>query len=280
MKRLALAFVLAGVALPVGGALAMRIAPPPGPVRIVNSDAVFVGRVVELEPVDVEAKAFPGAKETIKYRIAIVKVNQVIRGLTNEKTLRVGFIPPAAPKPGVFTSGGGRGRPQLIAGQEGLFLISKHADGKFYLAPDYGYFVSRQDKNLDNEIKTARKVVAILADTKTALQSKDADERLMAASIVVAKYRTQKAPFPNKEEPISAEESKLILGAIAEAKWGPFMFGQAHPQQLFFQLGVGPKDDWKAPTKINGPDDLRKAVQAWIRDHGDYRIKRFVASHP
>lgn len=274
-KLLALALIAAGAVLPIGFVRAMRIMPPPGPVRIVNSDAVFVGRVTEIEPIDVDAKAFPGAKETVKYRIAIVKVNQIINGLKDEKTLRVGFIPLVVPKAGVPMIGR-RGGPQLEVGQEGLFMIRKHHEGKYYNAPDFGYFVSAQQKNFDDEIKTAKKVVAVMADTKTALQSKDADERLLAVTILVGKYRTAKS-FPNKEEPIDAAESKLILNAIATAKWQPFKFGEANPQQLFNQLGINEKDGWKAPMKINGHDDMRNAVQAWIRDHGDYRIKRFVA---
>ena len=275
-KLFVLALVAAGAVLPIAFARAMRIAPPPGPVRIVNSDVVFVGRVTEFEPIDVDAKAFPGAKETVKYRIAIVKVNQVINGLKDEKTLRVGFIPLVAPKPGLPMIRQ-RGGPQLEVGQEGLFMISKHAEGKFYNAPNYGYFVSGQQKNFDDEIKTAKKVVTIMADTKSALQSKDADERLMAVSILVGKYRAAKS-FPNKEEPIDAAESKLILTAIATAKWQPTKFGEPNPQQLFYQLGINEKDGWKVPMKINGPDDMRIAVQAWIRDHGDYRVKRFVST--
>jgi hypothetical protein len=276
-KLIVLGLVIAGLAFPAGLVHALRIAPPPGPVRIVNSDAVFVGRVDEFEPVDVDAKQFPGAKETVKFRIATVKVTEVIRGLKDEKTIRVGFVPFVAPKPGVPITGRGRG-PELTVGQEGLFMISKHADGKFYLVPDFGYFVSSKDKAFDAEVKTAKKVVKIMADSTSALKSKDEDERLMAASILVSKYRTPKGQFPFKEEPIDAEESKLILGVIASSKWTVARFGDPNPQQLFFQLGITAKDGWMPPKKITSPDDMRNAVQAWIRDHGEYRIKRYVSS--
>lgn len=276
-KLLAVAIVLAGLAVPLQSVWALVVAPPPGPVRIVNSDAVFVGRVIEFEPVDVEAKPFPQAKDSVKFRVAVVKVNVIIRGLKNEKTIRIGFIPPVAPKPGAPIIGGGRRGPLVEVGQEGLFMLSKHSAGTFYQAPNYGYFVPMAQKDFDKEVKTAKQVVAIMANPKTSLQSKDADERLLAASIQISKYRTQKPPFPNREEPIDAEESKLILNAIAGAKWGPFRFGETNPQQLFFQLGIGPKDGFEAPRKVTSPDDLRNAVQAWIRDHADYRIKRFVS---
>lgn len=271
-----LALLAGGIFLPASIAPALMIAPPAGPVRIVNSDAVFVGRVVEIEPIDVDARRFPGAKDTVKWRIAVVKVNDAIHGLKTEKTVRVGFIPFVAPKPGQpIVSPGGRS-PQLAVGQDGLFMISKHADAKFYQAPNYGYFVSVQDKAFNTEVKTAKKVVAIMADTTAAMKSKDADERLMAVSIAVSKYRTQKPPFPNKEELISVEESRLILDVLVKAKWGQFKFGEANPQQLFFQLGIGAKDGFAPPKQIRTPDDMRVAVEAWVRTHGDYQIKRFV----
>jgi hypothetical protein len=270
-KTVALAFVIGGLALPIGFAAAgVLVAPPPIPVRIANSEVVFVGKVVALEPVGVDAKTFPTAKESTKYTIAVVNVSKIINGLKDEKMLRVGFIAKTKPGPiGLFN-------PKLTVGQEGLFMISKHAEGKFYQAPINGYFISEQQKTFDDDIALAKKAVIILNDTKGALKSKDADLRLMAAAMVVAKYRTQKPPFPNKEEAIDADESKLILNAISDAKWVPVKFGEVNPQQVFFQLGVGPKDGWKAPMKISSPDDMRIAVQAWIRDHSDYRIKRFV----
>jgi hypothetical protein len=270
-KFLVLMLVLVGVAIPVGVTQALVIAPPPGPVRVANSDAVFVGR-------DVEAKAFPGAKDPTKYRIAIVKVNEILHGLKEEKTVRVGFIP-FVQKPGVFIGGGGRS-PQLQVGQEGLFMVTKHPAGKFYNAPGFGYFVSSQDmNNFDTEIKSTKKALAILKDTKAALQSKDAEERLLAAAIQIARYRTQKPPFPNKEEPIDAEESKLILNAIANAKWGPVKFGQVNPEQLLFQIGISDKDGFVRPKTAVTPEQMQKLVQTWVAANaGTYRMKRFVAA--
>jgi hypothetical protein len=267
---LALVYMTAGLVFPIGFAAAgVLVAPPPIPVRIANSEVVFVGKVVALEPVDVDAKAFPAAKETTKYTIGVVNVSKVMSGLKDEKMVRVGFIARTKPGPiGLFN-------PKLTVGQEGLFMISKHIEGKFYQAPMNGYFISSQQKTFEDDIKLANKSLAILADTKSALKSKDADERLMAAAMVIAKYRTHKPGVTIKEEPIDPAESKLILSAISDTKWGPVRFGELNPQQVFFQLGVGPKDGWKAPTKIT-PDDMRNAVQAWIQNHPDYRIRRFV----
>jgi hypothetical protein len=274
-KVFKVAMVVALFAISIGVAHALMIMPPPGPARVVNSDVVFVGKVISIEPAEVDVKPFPDAKDTVKYKVAVVKVTEMIRGPKDVKSLRVGFQALQAFKGPKI---GGRGPVQLTVDQEGLFMISMHTDGKFYQAPNFGYFTPTAQKNFEDEVKTAKRYVSIMANTKEALESKDADERLIAAAIVVTKYRTQKAPFPNKEEPIAAAESRLILNAIASAKWGPVKFGEPNPQQLFFQLGINQKDGWQSPKKITGPNDMRDAVQAWIKNNPDYRVKRFVSA--
>jgi hypothetical protein len=274
-KLFRLAIVVAGLTIPIGAASALVMIMPIGPATITNADAVFIGKVTEIEPADVDAKAFPGAKETVKYKVAVVTINETILGAKDVKSVRVGFQAAVAPKPGVPIIGGGRRGPTLTVGQEGLFVISMHADGKFYQAPNFGAFVPTANKTFDNDVKLAKRVVTVMANTKQALESKDADERLMAAAIQITKYRTPKGS--TKQEPIDATESKLILTAISTGNWKPARQGDPNPQTLFFQLGIGPKDGWQQP-KIKGPDDLRNAIQAWIRANENYRIQRYVVS--
>src|SRR5262249_45311953 len=98
-KRLAI-FACAIAVLTIGSAAAgVLVRPQPLPIRVAQSDVIFVGKVIELEPMDVDAKPFPGGTETTKYRIAVVQVNQAITGLKDEKKLRLGFV--AAVKPGL-----------------------------------------------------------------------------------------------------------------------------------------------------------------------------------
>src|ERR1043165_2037923 len=102
------------------GVIAM---PPPGPARIAKADAVIVGKVEAIEPMDIKAG-------NANYRIAVVRITDGLRGVKDEKTLRIGFIPIEKPKPNVFISGA---RPvQLAAGQEGLFILKKQPQEKFY----------------------------------------------------------------------------------------------------------------------------------------------------
>ncbi len=276
-KLLALAIVAVAVAIPTASAFALIAVMPMGPTQIANADAVFIGKVTEIEPAEVDAKPFPGSKDTVKFKVAVIKISEGIHGVKDVQSVRVGFQAPVAAKPGRPIIGGGRGVANLQVGQEGLFVISIHADGKFYQAPNFGAFIASANKTFENDVKMAKRTVAVMGNTKQALESKDADERLMAASILVSKYRTPKAG--TNQEPIDAAESKLILNAIANASWKQARFGEPNPYQLFNQLGINQNDGWKAPTKIKSQDDLRDAVQDWIKKNGDsYRIKRYVAN--
>src|SRR5262249_42478374 len=96
----------------------------PLPDRIVQSDIVVLGRVAALEPKDVEA-VLP---YKLDYRIAVVKVQEVIHGQKEVKELRLGFISPDHARK-VFKAG--KAMPMLspaefsrvTVGQEGMYFL-------------------------------------------------------------------------------------------------------------------------------------------------------------
>jgi hypothetical protein len=253
-----------------GGVVAL---PPPGPARVANADAVIVGNVVGLEPEDVTV-------DKTTYRIAVVRINQGLKGTKDAKMLRIGFIP--LPKPGengkgpkVVVTGA---RPvQLQAGQEGLFILRKHAKGDFHvLGGVVGYFIN-SDKNadFDKEVQTVKAITKVMENPQAALKAKDAEERLLAAAILIDQYRTYRGPN-FKLEPIDAEESKKILQALADSDWktaGDFVSLRPSPARLFRSLGVTAADGFAAA----GPN-FEAAAQKWVREHAQkYRIQRIVA---
>jgi hypothetical protein len=275
---------LAGLATPLA-ARAMLIRPPAGPGKLVQADTVVVGKVMGLEDQDVSATApFPGATNKVSYRIAVVKVSDAIRGAKGKGTIRVGFIAPA-PAPVVPPGGGIRPfirRPlgvNLSPGQDGLFYLAKHPTESFYTLPAYYSFTSSQTPAFAEEVKTARKAAKLLDDPVAGLKSTDAQDRLLTAGLLLGQYRTARG-FPPKTEPVGAEESKLILSAILSADWNrPVRFGDMNPQQLFFQLGLTPKDGWQQRPFPNIQDQYN-AMREWLREHRDtYRIQRFVAAN-
>lgn len=270
----ALALTCLGVWTCASTARAMMIMPQPGPVRVVNSDAVIVGRVVALEPQDVKV-------DNVAYRIAIVKIAQPLRGAKDAKTLRIGFIPPPMNlgKPGgpIIRGPGFRGV-QLQVGNDGLFLLKKHAKENFYtLGGPAGYFISSENnKTFDKEVQAVKNVTRLMENPQAGLKSKDNDERLLAAAILIEKYRTFRGAGKAKQEPIDANESKQIMHALADADWqAPVNVGgmRPNPQQLFGRLGVTQNDGWRPQPGAN----FQAAARAWVREHADsYRIQRFV----
>lgn len=256
-------------------ARAMMIMPQPGPARVVNSDAVVIGKVIALEPQDMTV-------DKVNYRIAVVKIDQALRG-KEMKQVRIGFIPPPA---GGIRPGGPIIRPgfrgvQLQVGNDGLFLLKKHAKENFYtLGGPAGYFInSENNKTFDKEVQSVKSVIKLTENPKAGLKAKDAEERLLAAAILIEQYRAFRGPG-QKQEPIDAEESKQIMHALADADWkAPVSFGgmRPNPTMLFNRLGITPKDGWQ-PRPQPGVN-FQEAMQTWVRDHADtYRIQRFVAS--
>ena len=265
-------------------ARAMMIAPPAGPVKLAQADAVVLGRVVGLEDRDVAAAPLPGALNKVNYRVAVVKVSEIIKGAKGADTLRVAFI---APQPVVPPRPGPGGiRPfirrgpvlNLAPGQEGLFYLTKHATESFYVLPAYYSFTNGQAANYGPELTLARKTVKLLADPMAGLKSADAQDRLLTAGLLIGQYRNRK-PGPVKTEPIGAEESKLILSALLDTDWNrPFRLGEMSPQMTFNQLGLTPADGWTYPRTVRTPQDINNAMRDWLRQHRDtYRIHRFVA---
>jgi hypothetical protein len=273
--------------------------------RLAPVDVVVVGRVVAFEPMDVEATPAPNQGK-VNYRIAVVQVTEAIQGVKKDvQTIRVGFVAQGNVAPGGINGGaggvqilpavqpaiqpvppGGFGRRpyygpmQLQMGQDGIFMLSKHHKENFYLAPNFTSFINRQNNpNFDNEVKTTKQITKVMENPMAALKGEDAQERTMAAAYLITKYRTNTTGQPTKQEPISVEESKLILNALAKGDWTVGRFNQAIPSsfELFNQLGLTAKDGYN-PQNIRNQQDIVQAMQKWLTDNSDkYVIQKLVA---
>jgi hypothetical protein len=269
-RRLAL-FVGAAL-LAVAPVRAMMIAPQPIPARVAAADVVVVGKVTAFEDKTVSATQFPGATEKVEFNIAIVKIADPVlnaKGLTN---IKVGFYVPPMPAPGGPIRIGGRRPPvKLDVDQEGCLLLTKHHDADFYTIDYVGVF-DKKSQTYEKDLEQVKKAAKLLADPKAGLESKDANDRLTTAGMLIARYRKF---VPNgKEEAIDATESKLILKTLADAEWPKTVnFQDMSAQRAFGQLGLQPKDGWNP----QGVTDYTAASKAWLKDNADtYRIKRFV----
>lgn len=263
--------------------------------QMLQADAIFAGRVVVIEPADVEATQVPGNAK-VNYRIAVVQITEAIHGVTKEtKQVRIGFV--MQPNVNVPPGGGiqiqpvqpgfGPRRPfpgnfqmQLTVGQDGLFTVNKHPKENFYLSPNQQNFVNRENNpGFEGQVKTAKQLAKAMANPVASLKSEDKDERYTAASILIQKYRQPQNPTgqPMKQEPIDAAESKLILQALAGGDWkvGAFNPNMPQPFELFNQLGLQPKDGY-TPNFRTQPE-MFTTMQKWLDENqGKYVIQKLV----
>jgi hypothetical protein len=312
LLSVALAFGVVGVVsqTPVALGLAVMVQPMQGPQRLAQADAVVVGRVVGFEPMDVQAEPMPGQPKQA-YRIAVVQVSEALIGVKKDvKMIRVGFIAPPVNADGP-QAGGINGNPGVIGGpinqiqigrmpinrrggimyggnqmnldigMDGMFIMGKHAKENFYLSPMHGMFVSSQQPNFATEVAQTKGMAKLLENPQAGLKSTDAQERYLAAALLVTKYRMPSNPngMGYRTEKIDAEESKLILKALGEGTWNLAQQTQAipHPFEIFGQLGVNQTHGYTPPMQIRDQNDLAKAMQTWLRDNSEkFRIEKLV----
>jgi hypothetical protein len=265
-------------------AQAVAIAPPPPGLRVAQATTIVVGKVEKIEEKTVTAPRFPGDKEKGEYQIAVIKIDDPIlaaKGLTH---VRVGFVPPPM--------GGGPGpirrfpTVSFTKDQEVLVFLNPHFEANFLEAGIFYNVVNKMgNPNFEKEVEETKKYVKMLADPKASLKAEKAEDRLTAAALLIAQYRTQRfgGNMP-KTEAVDAEISKLILTALAEADWKAFVpVARSNPQSLFMQLGVTEKDGFNPPMReIKGQKQIDyqqypEAAQKWLKENaGKYKIQRFV----
>jgi hypothetical protein len=217
----------------------------------------------------------------VEWQVVAFQIEDPLLGVNKEtKEIRVGFIPPpVAPRPGVLV-GGRRAAVVLSTGQELALFLVKHPTEDFYVPEMYFSVIDKKSPNFDKEIEATKRCIKLLGDPTAGLKSKDADDRLLTAGMLISKYRTDRTNGKAKTEATDAEQSKLILAALAETDWAamnrnPILFGfQMNPQSLFLRLGLTEKDGWKQPMNFM---EVPAAAKQWLKDNAaSYRIQKFV----
>jgi hypothetical protein len=267
----------AALAQPAAKAPALRFSPLPE--RVATADAVVAGKVTGIEDKTVTAEVAPGAAK-VEYQVAVIKIEDAVLGIKNLTHIKVGTIKPPEGKP--IIRPGGYQPPRLNVDQEGVFFLQKHPTESFYvLAGPLSVVNKAGNDNYEKELARVKECAKLLADPKAGLKSKSADDRALTASMLVLRYNTPR-PGETKRDPIDADESKLILGALAEGDWNPKQEPNSaqynlSPQMAFARLGLTQKDGWNAAGPFNTPDAYQEAAKAWLKGHTDsYRVQHYV----
>ncbi len=281
MPRYILTAVLAAlvVTIPAEAKRAIRVFTPLE--KLVRADVMVVGKVTALEKEMVTATPAQGDPNKISYKLAVVKVENALLGAANLTHIKVGFVPPPPSATGRPIRGGFR-VVNLTEGMEGLFYLTKHHSGQFYIIHPLMAPTDSKSDGYKEQLALAKKGAAALADPMKLLKSDKADDRSFAASVLVRKYRAYPeggGVYVNAK--IGADESRLILKGLAEASWKPEPNGGTSEEYMAFgQLGLTNKDGWKYPMVKPGEDFVAKTHEAfakWVEGPGkDYRINKWV----
>jgi hypothetical protein len=214
-------------------AKALRVAIPPKPaMQAVQADVVVLGKITEIEKDAIEVTPFKGApkEQKVSYKIAVLKIEDPLVGARGLTQLRIGFLADAAPAAPVLNNNQpqiaiarpfrpGFGPVALTAGMEGVFMLTPHHEGDFYVTANNGAPLLKKDENYAKELETVKKISGAIDDPVAALKSKDKADRGLAAVTILTRYRGRPISGKVVEEDLPAEENKLLVQAVAELPW-------------------------------------------------------------
>jgi len=270
-------------------ALAIRIPTAlPAPQRLAQAEVVVVGKVTSVEDKTVKAERFPKDMDKGEYRVVVVKVNDALVGAKGLTHIKVGFLLPqmgqTGPGGGPVGPGGGIRphirpgfRPQpvnLVKDQEGCLFLKPHHKEPFYVVTTTLDVLDKSAANYERQVKELKEYAKIAANPMAALKAKDADERFKAAATLIYRYRTFRGA--GKQENVPSEESKLILEALADAKWTPpTKEGEVNAQNLFNMLQAE-QGGWRYPQGVDF-QKIPEIQKEWLKENASkFRLQRFV----
>jgi hypothetical protein len=235
--------------------------------QVSAADVVVVGKVKAIEDRRVVTATYPTELYHAEHKVAVIAVDEVIVGPKELREVRVAFK-------AVYSSQPLARNLELIVGEEGCYLLKRHHDMDFYV---WTLREKKDHPNYQRDVVQVRQAGRCLRDMLAGLKSKEPEDRLVAASMLIQRYRGQHlvtAGQPFKQVPIDAEESKLILLALADAEW-KVDSNSVLPSapQLFARLGVTRNDGLAGKQGV----PFQETAKAWLRENAEtYRIQRIV----
>jgi hypothetical protein len=242
----------------------------PIPQRVALADAVVVGTVTGLEEQPV--RAYPLLKVRGGHRVAFtmaqVRVDRVLLGSAGPGRVRVGVGP-------------GPNMPTLAAGQEGCFFLHRHPEEPFCALSAGSDFIDSRRPEYGKAVALAGRCAGLLGNPDEGLRSRTADDRLLAAALLIFQFRTVRSVYTGapRTEPIEAGLSRRILAVLHE---GPLADEAAREPTgrltLFLRLGLTEADGWVPPPTL---PKVAAAAEKWLDENAStYRIRRYIPEDP
>lgn len=247
--------------------------PPPRPVlAATQSDAVLVGTVVDIDEQPTSAKPHPDAVDEATYSVATVRIDRPLFGVKNLTHVRV-----AVP----FGSLDRAGAPFRQDGQF-LFFLQKHSVAQFLLPSNYHQPLDLNIPGANSVLHRVTVATNAMNDPMKALSAKDSDDRVIAAMALAHWYR-RVPPNTNGTDRVArpAEESKLLLAALAEGAWSAERrYDETNPYSVILGMGLE-NDGFKLPGNTNGEEvgeATKKAFVKWLADSGEKAVVRQIVA--
>ncbi len=198
---------------------------------VVNANTIVIGKVAGIESEIVELSSYAGASKDLQktpWRVAKIKISESLLGAKGVTQIQVGFPAAAAESSDDNDKLDRLGRSSwrgfaFEKEQEGLFILTRHWEGDFYILAHGTTFVpsffDKKATDYDKCLAEAKLAINTIKDPITALKSKNKEERIASAALLTRYYRIKDNSKKHTEEKLSAEESKLILQALTEMEW-------------------------------------------------------------
>lgn len=233
--------------------------------KVAVADCVVLGKITAIQAKPEMGQVWrSSALPRWDFSVIEVDVLESFYGPKDVKKARFGIREPKAYKP------------DLAVGQTVCICGVKVGKNAFDIVP-LDCLVRQTDPGFEKDLALARLAGRLLARPEEGLKSKDADDRVLAAHLLI--LRSTFAPFRHgqtgKAEPIDAEQSKLALLALAEADW------DKHNQEVSESLKwLQWAAKYGAPPPKNlpldeGDEKWPAAARKWLRENAEsYRIHR------
>jgi hypothetical protein len=250
--------------------------PPPLAQRVAVSDLVVLGNLTAMDAEPVQASPFFkfAAAPKMTFRVGTLRVESVVSGNGKAGELRVGYAmpPPPAKAPASWKGD-----------EEGCFFLRKHPEGAFHviLTPWDFLDATKKKEAYEKDVAVVRHCARLLADPGPGLRSKDADERLLAAAVVIFHCRTPRYVYKGapRTESLDAEQSRLVLKILNDGELEPAELDEPFTRlTLFFSMNLGRKDGWVPPRALR---EVPGAARKWLEENADtYRIPKYLPDAP